>query len=80
MADELHESGERLLADVDDVVGRHVELIAGQLDRVGKRDSQVAVGIVVQTAGRLVQNGGGGAGGVAGAPVLGDLVGRPQSH
>jgi len=54
--DELDEAGEGLLADVDDVVGGHVELVTGQLKRVGQRDSQVAIGEVVQAAGGLVQN------------------------
>jgi len=78
--DELDEAGEGLLADVDDVVGGHVELVTGQLKRVGQRDSQVAIGEVVQAAGGLVQNRGWGAGGVAGAAVPADLVGGPQSH
>jgi len=36
--DELDEAGECLLADVDDVVGGHMELVTGQLERVGQRD------------------------------------------
>lgn len=80
MPDELDEAGECLLADVDDVVGGHMELVTGQLERVGQRDSQIAIGEVVQAAGGLVQNGGGGAGGVARSTVPADLVGGPQSH
>lgn len=80
MPDELDDAGERLLAHVYDVRGGHMELVARQLKRVGEWNTQGAVGKVIQTAGGLVQNGGGSADGVVRAAVFADLVGSPQCH
>lgn len=80
VSDELDEAGERLLAHVYDVRRCHMELIAGQLKRVGQWNAQVAVGKVIQTSGGLVQNGGRSADGVVRAAVFADLVGGSQCH